>query len=69
MWQSRLQDVYANFDEFEAFAETYGLHQRLGYETPRDAWDANPLVQGSVNPADYRRVSETKKRRRVSSGG
>lgn len=56
-WLKRLHANYASFSEFSHFALTYGLHQKLGYENPLDAWTANPLVQGSVEPGDYRAVS------------
>jgi hypothetical protein len=55
-WQEKLRDGYANYEEFERYAETYGLHTRLGYKTPRGAWKANPTVQGSVEPSDFRKV-------------
>lgn len=56
-WQAQLHENYGSFEEFEAYSETYGLHTRLGFNTPREAWDANPKVEGSVNPGDYRRVN------------
>jgi hypothetical protein len=58
-WRGRLQDTYEDYDEFAAYAEIYSLHTRLGYKTPQAAWDANPVVQGSVNPADYKKVKES----------
>ena len=33
-WQSRLQEVYANFEEFLAYAETFGTHLKLGFKLP-----------------------------------
>jgi len=56
----RLQDSYRDFQEFESFSEMYGLHTRLGFKTPREAWDVNPLVKGSVHPEEYGRVQETR---------
>ena len=56
-WQSRLRPVYSSFDEFFAYCDCYGIHSRLGYDSPESAWDANPVVQGSVDPSDYRKVS------------
>lgn len=56
-WQCKLRKNYANFEEFEYYAELRGLHIRLGYKTPRNAWLANPVVQGSVIPSDFRKVS------------
>lgn len=55
-WQCPLRDNYAGFAEFERYAETYGLNRRLGYRSPRAAWNANPTVQGSVLPSDFRKV-------------
>jgi len=55
-WQGRLRDQYDSFNEFVAFADMYGLAQRLGFETAREAWNVNPMVQGSTHPDDYCRV-------------
>jgi hypothetical protein len=55
-WQANLQTNYESFEEFENYSNTYGIHSRIGYATLKDAWDANPLVQGSVNPSDFRKV-------------
>lgn len=56
-WKDKLKNVYDNFDEFEVYAEIYSLHIRLGYSTPKEAWNANPTVTGSTNPADYKKVN------------
>jgi ribosomal protein L6P/L9E len=57
-WQMRLKMVYVgNYDEWVQYAELYGLHIKLGYDTPHDAWLANPMVQGSVNPSDFCKVN------------
>lgn len=53
MWTSRLRANYADYEEFEHYSDTYGLHTRLGYKTPQAAWEANPMVKGSVNPEDF----------------
>lgn len=55
-WQGRLQDQYDLFEYFEAYSLIYGLHTRLGYDSPKEAWEDNPVVQGSVIPSDYRKV-------------
>ncbi len=57
-YQCRLRENYAGFAEFERYAETYGLHGRLGFKTPRAAWNANPMIQGSVDPSDFRKVKK-----------
>lgn len=55
-WRCRLQTNYLNFDEFNHYAEINGLHIRLGYNTPIEAWVNNPLVEGSVNPHHFKKV-------------
>ena len=67
-WQDRLRNVYANFEEFESNSEIYGVATRLGYETDADgmaeekAWNANPIIQGSVEPSDCRIVLDENKK-------
>jgi hypothetical protein len=53
MWTDKLQNQYANYDEFEAYCEVYRNHERLGFATIKDAWEANPMIKGSTNPDDY----------------
>ncbi len=60
-WEGRLHEVYENFDEFRAYAGVYSTHKRLGFKYIATCWEANPIVQGSVNPSDLRRVREKKK--------
>lgn len=55
-WQAKLQDVYSSYSEFADFCFIYNNHARLGFSSPEKAWEANPVVQGSVNPSDYRKV-------------
>lgn len=57
-WQGRLQDQYDSLKSFIGYDETYALAAKLGFLTPTEAWDANPIVQGSVIPEDYCRVLE-----------
>jgi len=56
-WQSRLRDNYENsYECWYTYAEMFGLHTRLGFKSIRAAWEANPLIQGSVEPSDFQRV-------------
>lgn len=56
-WQQPLHEVYDHdFDQFRAYCESYGIHQRLGFKTPSQAWKANPLIQGSIDPSDLQVV-------------
>ena len=61
-WQGRLREVYRNFDEFEAYCATHAIHMRLGFKDIRQCWLKNPKVQGSVNPADLRRIRTPRQR-------
>ena len=54
MWKSRLHDLYTDINEWIEYSNTYGLSDRLGYDSPEQAWIENPTIQGSVNPQDYR---------------
>ena len=55
-YRNRLRRNYTSFGEFEAYCEIRGLHTRLGYKSPKTAWRYNPMIEGSVNPSDFRRV-------------
>ncbi len=55
-WQCKLQENYADQEEFERWSDMYGLAQRLGYEDTEDCWNDNPTIQGSVIPDDFRVV-------------
>lgn len=54
-WKCNLQDNYSSFEDFEGYSNMYGLAARLGYTDNRECWEANPIVQGSVEPKDFRR--------------
>lgn len=53
MWHDKLQNVYSNLKEFQAYSDIYGLAKRLGYKSASRAWKANPHIQGSCVPGDY----------------
>lgn len=55
-WQGRLRKNYSSFEEFEHYSEIYGISRRLGYQNAEEAWEDNPLIQGSVNPSDLQKV-------------
>ena len=57
-WQCRLRENYTSLEEWTTYAETYNLCARLGFADAESAWEANPLIQGSTNPGDFRRVAE-----------
>jgi hypothetical protein len=56
-WQDRLRNVYDNdMEQFLAYTAIYGIHGRLGYDSPEAAWDENLLIQGSTEPSDLRKA-------------
>lgn len=58
-WQAKLQDNYnGNFAAFENYCNVYGIHTRLGFKSVKGAWRVNPMIQGSTNPSDLRRIKE-----------
>ena len=69
-WKSRLRDNYDNdFEQFQSYAETYGLLQRLGFSSAEEAWEANPIITGSTDPKDFRVVPERGRRTPVKRAG
>jgi len=54
-WRAKLQHVYANYQEFCSYDSTYGIASRLGFSSCKVAWQANPIIHGSVNPEDLGR--------------
>lgn len=56
-WQSRLRANYESLREFESYDRFYGLAKRLGYKSAASVWRENPMIQGSVEPSDFRRVA------------
>lgn len=53
MWQNFLQKNYISQDEWQYYSDLYNLAERLGYATADEAWEDNPFIQGSTNPADF----------------
>lgn len=55
-WRTRLQNNYDSLTDWEHWSEMRGLAVRLGYGTARAAWTCNPVIEGSTNPSDFRKV-------------
>ena len=58
-WRTRLQNNYKNFEDWLFNSECWGLLDRLNrpkeyFADEREAWEANPIIQGSVNWSDFR---------------
>ena len=60
MWKSKLQENYDSLEEFIQYSDTYGLAERLGYGSPEEAWEDNPMIQGGTDPSDFKKVTEKK---------
>lgn len=58
-WRDYLQANYEDQELWIMYSETYGLAHRLGYESAEEAWDDNPLIEGSVIPSDFRVVKQS----------
>lgn len=54
MWINKLQNEYSNLEEFKQYSDIYSLAERLGYKNAEEAWNNNPIIQGSVNPSDFK---------------
>lgn len=62
LWKDNLQNVYeGDFETFRSYSDMYSLAERLGFTSAEEAWQANPFIQGSTNPEDYKVVSEESK--------
>jgi hypothetical protein len=56
-WQAKLQSIYKDYEEFAAYDCHYNISGRLGYSSAVTAWRLNPVICGSVNPSDLRKVA------------
>lgn len=55
MWEGTLRDSYHNrFEMFESYSDLHGIAQRLGFESNKEAWNANPKIQVSSDPRDFK---------------
>ena len=54
----KLRENYSSYEEFKGFSMIYNLHKRLGYKSPKSAWEHNPHIQWSVNPNDFKRYKK-----------
>lgn len=61
-WQAKVRDNWSSLEELQVYSETYGIAERLGYESAEELWEANPTVQGSTIPSDLKVVEVVKKK-------
>lgn len=67
-WENYLKGVYANKEEFLQYNEIYDIAKRLGYNDPEKCWRANPLIQGSTNPQDFKKSVEDRETKKLKKG-
>ena len=51
-WQCKLRKNWTSIEELQSADNNYGVLARLGFATAEEAWEANPIVRGSVNARD-----------------
>lgn len=50
-----LHENYDNsFSIFADYCQDLGIHERLGFASPVEAWKYNPVIQVSTIPSDFR---------------
>lgn len=52
-WKLRVRQVYKSLEELRSYDLIYSVVSRCGYKNPENLWKKNPLIGGSVNPADF----------------
>lgn len=53
MWKARVRKVYKDLEELKAYNWAYNVVKRLGYKSAEKLWADNPIIMGSVYPADF----------------
>ena len=56
-WRTRLRNNYNGLQDWCDHSDLWGLSMRLGFPSAHAAWDANPVIEGSTNPIDFRLVT------------
>lgn len=54
----KLQNIYKDLQEFQQYDETYNLAKRYGFQNVKEAWNVNPIIHLSTNPADCRKATK-----------
>lgn len=53
-WRTRIKNNYSSFKEFLGYCEFFGIHKTFGFKSAEGLWKKNPVVEGSINPSDFR---------------
>ena len=52
-WWAPVRDSYSSLEDLKRYDATFGIAQRCGFGSVEELWDANPVIGGSTNPADF----------------
>ena len=55
-WTASVRNTYETVSELRAYNRIYGIARRCGYRSCAALWRDNPVIGGSVEPADFGRV-------------
>lgn len=53
LWHYRVQENYSTLEELKSYDELYDIAKRCGFDSCEELWESNPMLQGSVHPADF----------------
>lgn len=56
-----MHDNYTNLEEFLSYDEMYNISGRLGYNSPEEAWNDNPIYVVDTDPSKMRIATEEEK--------
>ena len=57
-WIMETRKNWLSLEELKAYDSTYRTAARCGFSSPEEMWEANPIVGGSTDPADFGLVPE-----------
>jgi hypothetical protein len=52
-WKARVRKTYSSLEDLRNHNRIYGVVKRCGYRSAKKLWEDNPIIGGSVNPADF----------------
>lgn len=62
MWRSRVQELYATYEELVGYDKVYSIAERCGYPRTKELWNDNPMLTGGIDPSDFRLAKPLKYR-------
>jgi hypothetical protein len=46
-----VQSIYQSFSDLDAYNQSHNVARQCGFESARQLWDSNPVVEGHINSA------------------